>query len=303
MDLPTSTLRALLAVAESGSVSSAARALGYTQSAVSRQIAAAEHELGHRLFTRSHAGMQPNREGLIFLRYAAAALRALGDAVAEINGARAEVRTVRVGSIPVAGITVLAPALALLARSDPELRVTTRQGSTHSLVRALRSGSLDLAVITEHPPFPAPDSQTPPLTVVPILDLTLLVAVAADGPWRDRESLDADELVDEPWIAGLAPTTEGQLGVWPRLPGRPHIAHRTNDWLGRLHLVAGGAGITTIPGPYLADLVPNIRAVEVTGVPEERRRVSSIRLPGAAPARDIDAVLDGIQLAAERLGH
>lgn len=293
-----SALRALEAVAEHGSVSAAARVLGYTQSAVSRQIAVAEQEVGHRLFERSRAGMRPTREGAILLRHAVTAIRAMRAASAEIDGAGEPDRAVRIGSIPTAGLSLLPPAIAMLARSQPDLRVTTRQASTPQLLRALRAGTLDLALVTERQPYPAPDAETPPLTVIPVLDTVLMLAVAAHGRWGDRDDVEAGELITENWIAGLATTTEPQLGVWPGLPGRPRVAHRTNDWLAKLRLVAEGAGITTVPGTFLADLTPGVRAVAVTGVPEERRRVSVVHHPGAD---SIGPVVDAIQLAAQRL--
>jgi DNA-binding transcriptional LysR family regulator len=300
MDFSAASLRALQAVAEMGSVSAAARVLGYTQSAVSRQIASAEQEVGHRLFVREHAGVRLTREGLILLRHAAVAVQAMQTALDEINSTAETVRTIRLGLIPAAGTTLLTIAIALLVRSDPALRVTTRQGSTPGLLRAVRSGGLDLAVVTQRPPYPDPDRETPALAVTPILDTTLMVAVAANGPLGTRETVDAAELAGLPWISGLPTSTEPHLGVWPHLPGRPYVAHRANDWLVRLRLVAAGAGITTIPGPFLAALIPGVHAVRLTGAQEERRRVSAVHIPGRTPA-EASAVLDALLLAAEEL--
>lgn len=56
-------VKALLAVAESGSVTRAARSLGYTQSAVSRQLAEIERKLGKPVFDRECQGMQLTRYG------------------------------------------------------------------------------------------------------------------------------------------------------------------------------------------------------------------------------------------------
>lgn len=299
MDFSAASLRALQAVAECGTISEAARVLGYTQSAVSRQIATAERDVGHQLFVREHAGVRPTREGLILLRHAAVATQAMRAALDEISTGET-VRTVRLGLPPVTAAALLTPTLALLARAHPALRVTTRQGSTPSLLRAVRSGGLDVAVVTQQPPYPAPDSETPPLAVTPLLDTALMLAVAATGPWGSRDTVDAEELAGQPWIAGLPTSTEPQLGVWPHLPGHPPVAHRANDWLVRLRLVATGTGITTIPGPYLAALVPDVHAVHLTGVQEEKRRVSAVHVPGRAAA-EVTAVLDALHLAAEEL--
>ena len=60
-------LRILRAVADRGSFTAAARELGYTQSAVSRQVATLEREVGATLFERA-GGVRLTAEGLVLLR-------------------------------------------------------------------------------------------------------------------------------------------------------------------------------------------------------------------------------------------
>ena len=59
MDVSLHALRVLQEVADQGSFSAAARHLGYTQSSVSRQVATAERQLGHRLFDRKAVSVGP----------------------------------------------------------------------------------------------------------------------------------------------------------------------------------------------------------------------------------------------------
>jgi biotin operon repressor len=70
MDPSLTDLRVLRATAERGSFSAAAAELGYSQSAVSRQIAALERETGATLFERHRAGVRLTENGLIVLRQA-----------------------------------------------------------------------------------------------------------------------------------------------------------------------------------------------------------------------------------------
>jgi DNA-binding transcriptional LysR family regulator len=70
-------LRVLLEVAERGSFSASARRLGYTQSAVSRQIALAETAAGRPLFVRQARGVQLTDAGRLVARHADAMLREL----------------------------------------------------------------------------------------------------------------------------------------------------------------------------------------------------------------------------------
>ena len=63
VDFSPTGLRVLREVAQSGSFSAAARALGYTQSAVSRQVAALEAVAGRRLFDRGRDGVTQTAAG------------------------------------------------------------------------------------------------------------------------------------------------------------------------------------------------------------------------------------------------
>ncbi|HUQ55595.1 LysR family transcriptional regulator [Lentzea sp.] len=296
MDVSSASLRVLCRIAESGSFTAAAAQLGYTQSAVSRQAIALERSAGATLFERRPDGVRLTPPGLTLLRHARTILASVDAASRDLSGEpRAEV--VRLGMILSAGPVVLPAALARLTTTAPWIRVTTREGTTPGLARALRTGSIDLAVLTSRPPHRPPDGESPRLHVTAVQDVELLVAACATGTFAGRTSVHVDELVDAPWIATPSTTSEPLLGVWPGLPGRARIVHSARDWLTKLHLVAGGFGITTIPEQLAPMLPPGVVALRVEGAPPEIRRVLVARLPGAAtPA--IAAVTEAITSAA-----
>lgn len=171
-------------------------------------------------------------------------------------------------------------ALAMLRQDHPHLQVSTREGTTPSLVRALRAGTLDLALLSSRPPHRSPDTDDPPLSVEPLLEGHLAVAVPAGGPFAERGSASVEEIAAAPWIASPGTADEPLLGVWPGLPGRPKVRHTARDWLTKLHLVASGAGITTATPALLPTVPPGVRLVPVEDAAPEVRRVSLARLPG-----------------------
>ena len=85
------------------------------------------------------------------------------------------------------------------------------------------------------------------------------------------------------------------LGVWPGLAGRPRVAHTARDWLTKLHLVAVGCGLTTVP-PSLSSVLPDgVQLMRVEDAePTERRRVLVTRLPGK-PSPAVAAVIDALR--------
>ncbi|WP_030802856.1 LysR family transcriptional regulator [Streptomyces sp. NRRL F-2799] len=295
MDFSSAGLRALRQIAESGSFTAAAQRLGYTQSAVSRQAAALERSAGTALFERRADGVRLTGAGLALLRHATTILEAVAAAERDLAGADTRSEQVRLGAFPSAGSTLLPAALGRLAESDPRITVTTREGTTPFLVRALRAGTLDLALLASRPPHRPVDSESPRLQLERVADTELVVAASSIGGFAGRASVHVRELVGAAWIATPSSGAEPLLGVWPSLPGRPHIAHAVRDWLTKLHLVAGGFGVTTVPAAIRPVLPPGVTLLRVEGSPPEVRRLSLARLPGrptAAMAAVVRAVRD-----------
>ena len=101
---------ALQAVASEGSFGRAAQRLGYTQSAISQQIATLERIVGERLVDRP-GGPRPvslTEAGRLLLRHADSIVARLDAAQADLNALRAgEAGTLRVGTFQSAGARVL----------------------------------------------------------------------------------------------------------------------------------------------------------------------------------------------------
>jgi DNA-binding transcriptional LysR family regulator len=98
MEPSLTALRVLCAVAERGSFTAAAAELGYTQSAVSRQVAALEREADAALFERHAAGVRLTSNGLTVLRHARVILDEIAAAERELEGRDPGESVVRLGT-------------------------------------------------------------------------------------------------------------------------------------------------------------------------------------------------------------
>lgn len=284
MDWTSTSLRVFRAVAEYGSFTAAAQTLGYSQSAVSRQVAALEHAAGAKLFDRVSSGARVTAAGRTLLTSAATALDELDRAVDAVTGAAPRTATVRVGLFTSIAAALLPSALDLMRVRAPHVRVLTRQGATPSLVRSLRASTVDLAVLGMQPPFPAIDDQEPVLELETLVEGELLVAVPAGSPIGDNGGTTLAELANARWVASPHTSQEPGFGVWPALPNRPHVDHQARDWLSKLALVAAGYGVTTVP-PYVIGLFPRgVRPVRVVDGPAVTRRAVLARVPGSPSA-------------------
>ncbi|WP_027006474.1 LysR family transcriptional regulator [Conexibacter woesei] len=278
-DFAPTGLRVLREVAAAGSFSAAARTLGYTQSAVSRQVAALEVVAGTALFERRRDGVALTAAGARLLPRARRILDELDAARGELRGEPVATGPVRVGAFATAAAGLVPRALALL---PGEIRVTLREGTTPTLTRALRAGTLDLAVLAQSPPFRPPDAESPKLALTTLTERELVVGVAASAPLARRGVVAVDELEGQTWVASRAGEGGGTLlGVWPGIAERADVRYVVRDWHAKLQLVAAGLAITTLP-PILGDtLPPGIATVAVRGEPVETRRIVLAHRAGA----------------------
>jgi DNA-binding transcriptional LysR family regulator len=284
MDWTSTSLRVLRAVAEYGSFTAAAEALGYTQSAVSRQVAALEHAARAQLFERTPNGARITAAGRALLAPAASALDEIDRASQALGAPGPRPATVRVGVFTSAGAALLTPALLLMRTRTPHVTVLTREGATPSLVRSLRASTIDVAVLGMQPPYPAVDDQEPALELDTLVEGELAVAVPADSPIGGDGETTLAELEKAQWVASPHTAQEPGFGVWPALPSRPRVHHQARDWLTKLHLVASGLGVTTVP-PYMVGLLPDgVRLVRVIDGPPVTRRAALARFPGRSRA-------------------
>jgi DNA-binding transcriptional LysR family regulator len=139
---------ALEAVARTGSFGRAARELGYTQSAVSQQMAQLERIVGQRLFDRPGGPrrVEPTEAGLLLLRHTDAIVAQIDAARADMAAlAEGEAGTLRVGIYQSVGARLL-PALVRRFRAQwPRVGVRVREESAaQDLLRLLEHGELDL---------------------------------------------------------------------------------------------------------------------------------------------------------------
>ena len=291
-DFSPTGLRVLREVAQAGSFSAAARVLGYTQSAVSRQVAALEAVAGRALFERRRDGVVLTPAGVRLLARAGRVLDELDAALRDAAEPDAGAGPVRLGAFAIAVAGLVPGALASLPR---DLVVSVREGTTPALARALRAGTLDLAVLAQTPPFRPLDAEAPALELTMLAERELVIAVGARHPFAGRPAVEVGELAGQVWVASRSDAGESLLGVWPGLAERPDVRYVVRDWWAKLQLVAAGLAITTLATVGLGALPDGARAVAVRGEPQELRRLVLARVPGpldTGAAAVADALID-----------
>ncbi|AXE40253.1 LysR family transcriptional regulator [Acidipropionibacterium virtanenii] len=219
-------LRYASVVAETGSFSAAARALGVTQPALSNGIARLETQLGHRLFSRTSHGVAPTPFGDRMLPLIDRAVRALDTVTAEARRWDTPATgVVRMGVSP-----LINPALVARARDavrglegadGEEVRLVLRQANLADLRDALVAGDLDIIVIPSVEPMPCYEHR-----VIDSEPVVLVEERGSGGRPASLEDLAGKDLIMMPDTCGLTTFTRDLLAE--RVPVRHYPGEATS---------------------------------------------------------------------------
>lgn len=137
-------LRVFVTVAQKGTVTRAAKALGYVQSNVTARIQQLEAELNTRLFYRNR-GMFLTPDGEKFLSYAERILQLMKEAEAALTGSDEPSGRLAIGANPKVATLYLPKILAQFHKDCPNVHLSLISGRDEELVQKVRHYELDVA--------------------------------------------------------------------------------------------------------------------------------------------------------------
>jgi DNA-binding transcriptional LysR family regulator len=220
------------------------------------QVKALEDSLGRRLLVRARGGVAPTREGEAVLAYARRLLALNDEALAALSG-EALRGAVRLGTPDDYAAVFLPGVVARFAASHPQVQVEIQCALSTDLVRRLKDGALDLALVTREPGRPG--------GVLVRRERLVWAAAAGHRP----ELMDPLPLALFPDGCLFRPTALGALDAARR---RWRIAYTSGSLAGIHSAVASGLAITclaaaTVPAGLRllgrADGLPALPAVEI----------------------------------------
>jgi DNA-binding transcriptional LysR family regulator len=237
-------------IADTGSLRRTAERLNVTQPAITQALQGLEAAFGVVLVERQARGATLTSAGQ-------AALQRLRAARHELLAAQAAAHlsanpTLSIGSVPVAALRFLPPALAALQRDAPHIRVELHESTVAPLWQGLRAGTLD-AILCRLPP---PDQRELMLddAVVQLVGDERFAFVVGPGHRAARGRQTLRSLAGQAWALppreSLTRRAFDQLyldaGLAPPTPAVTSVSFHTN-----LHLVATGRFITVAPQSVL----------------------------------------------------
>ncbi|GHD06250.1 LysR family transcriptional regulator [Streptomyces violarus] len=258
--------RTFVTVCRLGSLSAAAAELHHTQSAVSRQIAGLERQLGVPLLERHARGVRPTPAGEVFRRHALTTLNEADRAVRAARDAHdgALNRPLAVGATPSLATGIVPEAIRALLRETGSVRWSLLPALSPELHHRVLDGDLDIVVVTDAPPGLPQD----PRVERRFLGLDdMVVALPVDHPQAGRGPVHIHALADQTW----AEDNDGSAALLRQHAARAGVSARIDlvaaDLPGKLALVATGHAIALIPGVLTRALRTDVITVDLVDPP------------------------------------
>jgi DNA-binding transcriptional LysR family regulator len=281
--------RTFVAIVRHGSVSAAADALGYTQSAVSQQLSTLERDIGLTLIDRGRRPLRPTPAGTELLPD----VERLLSRAAALDATVGDVRGLRRGRVEVVAFasalaSLLPPVVAAFRAAHPGVDVGVAEAETDPALAALRGGSADVAVIHLMPGQEIADDGD--LVRAPLADDPLHAVLPAAHRLSARESIPLDALAGEPLVV---PRADGPAGGFRRLVEgllaqsgvEPRVAYELDNLQAAQAFAAAGLGVALMHGLTLHSAPPTVAIRPLTPATGARRvevvRVRARRVPAA----------------------
>lgn len=266
-------LRYFMEVAEREHVSEAAAHLHVAQSAISRQIANLEAELGVSLFEREGRNVKLTHIGKVFLTHTKTAMKAIDHAKKQID----EYIDPERGSIKIGFPTSLASNLLPTVVSEfkekhPKIAFQLRQGSYNFLIESVENREIDVAFLgpvpTDHPEIKGDILFTE----------NLYALVPSSHPIAERESVNLRDLRNEPFVLFPKGYILHKLVIdgCKQAGFRPNVTSEGEDLDAIKGLVAAGIGITLLPESAFGEVKAHYASKVAIESPQLRRTVGII---------------------------
>lgn len=236
-------------VARSGSISAAARKLGWTQPALGQQLKKLEKEAGTALVRRHARGITLTPAGEVLLGHADAIAGRLVVARAALrDSVRRRSTRLTVASFPSGSSSLVAPAVAALVASVADLDVRIIDMEPPVAVEALSEGQVDAALVFEHQEDEEGVGGSAMLRRRLLGRDPLLVAMPEHHRLaHDLEvALDPGELAGETWVSGCLWCQSNLTDFGERHGFSPAIRHTSEDQMVAQELVAAGLGLALV---------------------------------------------------------
>lgn len=285
-------LQYIVAVADNGQFSKAARQCHVTQPTLTMMVRKLEDELGVVLFQRKSQPTLPTVEGAELIDQARVVLREAGqlrDLVTELRTGTSG--TFRIGVIPTLAPYLLPLFLARFAKANPQTRLAIDEFRTSRILKALRSGKLDVGILAG----PVHDED---LGATTLFHEPFLAYLPAGHPLLKQKRVTRKDLRNASlWVLSEGHCLRDQvLSVCqhPRSAGHDNILYSTGSIETLKRMVRSGSGLTLVPELSVSDGNEHVRRFEA---PEPVREIVAVVRTPFVRRKGLETLIEAIQAA------
>ncbi|WP_409466844.1 LysR family transcriptional regulator [Amycolatopsis sp. GA6-003] len=293
-------MQVLRAVITSGSITAAARNLGYTPSAISQQLAVLEREAGTPLLERVGRGVQPTPAGTLLSEHA----ETLSAELARAEAALTELKEGRTGKLAIryfatAGATMVPYAVAALRREHPGVWLDLKLIDPGDPLTEVEEGRADLAIIV----YPRPSEPGQGIELVPLLDDPYRAVLPRAHRLARKRVLDLADLADEPWV-GVDPIPGACRaileGACASAGFHPNVVVESEDYPSAQGFIAAGLGVGLVPELGLGTPHPGVVVRRVRN-PQPSRHIHAAVAARVVGSPAVRTFLEAMQEAIENV--
>ncbi|TAH13382.1 MAG: LysR family transcriptional regulator [Curvibacter sp.] len=237
------SLQALGAAIEEGSLRKAADRLGVSQPALSKLVRELELELSTTLLTRTSKGVLATPQGKVLHGHSQAVereLKAARSAIAQIGGSM--VGDIRIAAVPLAVLLLIPETLRTFSKAYPDIRLSVTEELYMTQLQKLRNKEVDIALCG------IPDSLAPgEFEMEPLVTTRMVVVMRKGHPLAKSTSL--QELADAKWVYTHTAPETGYAKTLFETHGlkAPPVGAIVNSTLTLLSLIATGEYVGLLP--------------------------------------------------------
>lgn len=248
-------LRVFHAVASYGTIAGAARALGYTPSAVSQHVAALEREVATSLVERSNRGIAPTLAGSTLALRASNILDLVRNAIDEtrvVGGSRAA--EITLAAFPTA---ITAMVLPLCRRLTPGITISVVDAEAEVALRALVQREVDAAITDGFAVDPREHAGQLHRTLLLVEPLHVVAR-------RDDKRPALRDYTDAPWVLGAATTRLGRVArdACYAAGFQPNVVVETVDHHVAFDSITATGAVSILPALALTSLPPDVVVID-----------------------------------------
>ncbi|MBB4686366.1 LysR family transcriptional regulator [Amycolatopsis jiangsuensis] len=289
-------MQVLRSVIVSGSITAAARNLGYTPSAISQQLSVLEREAGTPLLERVGRGVRPTPAGTLLSSHA----ETLSTELARAEAALTELKEGRTGRLAIryfatAGASLVPHAVAAVRREHPGVWLDLKLIEPDDPLPEVEQGRAEVAIVV----FPRSTPPSGGIELVHLLDDPYCAVLPRTHRLARKRVLDLAELGDEPWV-GIDPLPGACRaileGACASAGFHPNVVVESEDYQTAQGFIAAGLGVGLVPELGLGTPHPGVVVRRVRN-PQPSRGIHAAVAPRVAGSPAVRTLLAAMREA------